>query len=217
MKKYIAIASLISLVACKKYENVETEYYFTEAQPVNDSELKDLPSKYINKYVDATGDTLVIEPNTIYYRYYNISAVSKDSLLGKEGEFLSSSTKVESSPRLEVKKIKEDKDSVYVGCLSRDTLFRFSDVQKAKRMNGQLVLSTKDSVFWKIRLLTVKGDSLQIRYLSEKADYAKLQALVKDIKSNSDTTLVQLKPTRKEFKKLLKLKLDRNRKFRRIK
>jgi len=216
MKKYIAIASLISLVACKKYENLETEYYFHEPQPVNDSELKDLPSKYVNRYVDAYGDTLVIEPTSIYYRYYNIGAISKDSLAGKEGEFIASATKIESSPGLEAKKIKEDKDSVYIGYLRYDTLFRFSDAQKAKRMNGQLVLNTKDSIFWKIRLLTLKGDSLHIRYLSEKEDYSKLQALVKDIKSNSDTTLVQLKPTRREFKKITKLKLYGDMKFKRI-
>jgi hypothetical protein len=216
MKKYLAIFFLILLAACKK-EVVETEYYFSEPQPVNDSELKDFPSKFIHSYVDASGDTLVIESNTIYYRYYNINSVSKDSLLGKEGEFLSSSTKIESSPGLEAKKIKEDKDSVYIGYLHRDTLFRFSDLQKAKRMNGHLVLSTSDSIFWKIRLLTIKGDSLYIRYFSEKADYAKLQAVVKDIKNNNDTTVVELKPTRREFKKLLKLGLNGNMKFRRIK
>lgn len=217
MKKYLAIVFLFSLAACKKYENVETEYYFTQAQPIDDPELKVLPSKYIDNYVNELGDTLVIEPNTIYYRYYNVSAVSKDSLLGKEGEFISFSTKIESSPGLEAKKIREDKDSVYIGYVRRDTLFRFSDAQKAKRMNGQLLLSTKDSTFWKIRLLSVNGDSLHIRYLSEKADYSKLRALVKDIKSNNDTTVVELKPTRREFKKISKLKLYGNMKFKTVK
>jgi hypothetical protein len=79
-----------------------------------------------------------------------------------------------------------------------------------------LILNTKDSIFWKVRLLTVKGDSLHIRYLSEKDEYGKLQALVKDIKSNSDTTLVQLRPTRREFKKITKLKLYGDMKFKRV-
>lgn len=211
----LLIIAAIFAASCKK-ESVETDFYFAEAQPVNDSELSRLPDKYTGTYSGEEGDTLKIDDKAIYNQYSYITGISKDSLKAAtgEGEYLSNAFRIDSNKDNYI--VREDKDSVYVRSTYRDTLFAFSDAAKAKRINGQVVLSRKDSVYWKVSLLTIKGDSLSLRLLSRKADYNLLQSKVKDISVNADTTVVHIKPSRSEFKSILKLKLGADRKYKKI-
>lgn len=97
-------------------------------------------------------------------------------------------------------------DSLYIKGIFGDTIFSFSPNKKAKRINGNLVISHKDSVYWGMNIISLKKDSLIIKYLSDKEDYNKIKSLVKNIEINDDTTVVRINPTRREFGRILKIK-----------
>jgi len=44
-----------------------------------------------------------------------------------------------------------------------NTLFVFSDEQKLKIMGNHFILNTKDSVFWKIKMISFRKNSIQVK------------------------------------------------------
>jgi hypothetical protein len=87
-----------------------------------------------------------------------------------------------------------------------DTLFRFSLYQKAKRIDGQLILSSKDSIFWRIQFLSIEKNILRFKNLYEREDLKKLDSVTKVKSKMLDSTSYLIKQTRSEFKKILKIK-----------
>lgn len=87
-----------------------------------------------------------------------------------------------------------------------DTLFRFSLHQKAKRIDGQLILSRKDSIFWKVQFVSIDKNMLKFKNLYDIKDLKKLDSVtkVKGIKLDSISYLI--KPSRIEFKKIFEIK-----------
>jgi hypothetical protein len=101
--------------------------------------------------------------------------------------------------------VEEKNDSLYMSATFIDTLFKLSSYHKAKLIDGSLILSRKDSVFWKMNILSILNDSLRWRHLSSKDDYTSLMSEISNIRTNQDTSEVYLKPTKVEFKRILSL------------
>ncbi|MNK85875.1 hypothetical protein D3C87_1057720 [compost metagenome] len=78
--------------------------------------------------------------------------------------------------------------------------------QKLKRINGQLVLSTRDSIFWKIKTITLEKDILRIKNIYLLEDLRKLDSVTTTKAEMLDSLSYLIKPTRKEFKNVLKIK-----------
>ena len=210
MKKIIiAIISLI-LFSCKETkteEMVSAYFYFDSPQPVNDSELSSFPTKFRGVYVYEDMQ-MHIEKEFIYNGYREEWKVAKttldsmkDIITYKEGNRVV----IKEGKYLVEYKMKDEGDSLYLYRWRNDTVFRFSPTQKAKRVNGQLVLSTKDSIYWQVRMLSIKKDTLNWKYLTSSQDYIALKPIVKNMSINADTSQVYMKPTRKEFTKILLL------------
>jgi len=221
MKKFIiAVVSLV-LFSCKehKIEEVSTYFYFDSPQPVNDSELNSFPPKFRGVY--AYKDMQMhIEKKFIYNSYREELKVAKttldsmkDIITYKEGNRVV----IKAGKYIEEYNMKDEGDSLYLYRWRNDTVFRFSPTQKAKRVNGQLVLSTKDSIYWQVRMLSIKKDTLSWKYFTSIHDYIALKPIVKDMSINADTTQVHIKPTRKEFTKILLLDSLATTKYRKVK
>ena len=206
VKKVIAFTVLAMLfTSCREdaFVGMPVDYYFHSPQPDNVSELKCFPSKFMGRY--AFGDTLLfITDKTIYSQTRAIIVEHRDILKDsvkekisyKDGKLIADGV---------VFDVLEKTDSLYLRTTLTDTLFVLSDSQKAKRFNGSLILSHKDSIFWKVNMLTFIKDSLKWRHLSSKEDYRELKTIVKNSKADADTTVVNLKPTKKEFRKILSM------------
>jgi hypothetical protein len=216
MKNYLLAVVLLLLVSCKKTEIAETDYYFDKAQPADDSELSRIPSKFRGVYRQGSSD-FIINENSIYRTYKDKSALSKKEFdsLKNEGDYKDGRLTIKRT--LQSYNVMKSRDSVYIITSFTDTIFKFSQTQKAKRINGYLVLSKRDSIFWNTTILSIKRDTLVWKSLSSKLDYVKLKPLVKVIEINADTTKVALKPSRKEFVKLLKIDgLGNDTKFKKV-
>jgi hypothetical protein len=87
-----------------------------------------------------------------------------------------------------------------------DTFFVFSNTQKAKRFNGQLVLNFKDSIYWKVKSICLEKNILKIKYIYSDEDLKKMDSLTKIKSTRIDSSSFIIRPSRNEFKRILNLK-----------
>lgn len=221
MKKIIIVVISIALFSCKETkteETISTYFYFDSPQPVNDSELSSFPPKFRGVYAYENMQ-MHIEKELIYESYMEEFKLAKTTLdsFKENVSYKGSKIVLKEKNSAEEYNFKNEGDSLYMYRWRNDTVFRFSPTQKAKRVNGQLVLSTKDSLYWQVGMLSIKKDTLYWKYFTDSRDYIALKSIVKDMTINSDTTQVHMKPTRKEFTKILLLDSLATTKYKKIK
>ena len=214
MKKLILIFALITVLSsCKKADAEAVEvcdgcltFYFENPQPINDSELRGFPSKFKGLYMNNDSTYIRIEEDRIlrenFYKY-RFHKYFLDSLKQKYEVV---------NDQLIDKETKEKFDFYFKGDSiemvekSIDTIFRFSLNQKAKRIDGQLVLSTRDSIFWDIKTIALEKNILKIKHIYLREDLSKLDSVTLIKGKMLDSTSYLIKPTRREFKNILKIK-----------
>lgn len=219
MKKIVLIiVVLIVLVACKKADAEACDgclvFYFENPQPDNDSELTGFPSKFKGLYKNNDSTFIRIEEDRIIREYFYKYRIHKSFLdsLKQEYEIV--------NDQLIDKETKEKIDFYFKGDSiemigkSIDTIFRFSLNQKAKRIDGQLVLSRRDSLFWNIQTIALEKNILKIKDIYLKEDLKKLDSVTFIKGKMLDSISYLIKPTRREFKNILKIKnLGTNQEF----
>ncbi|SEO84473.1 hypothetical protein SAMN05444671_1254 [Flavobacterium sp. CF108] len=211
MKKVILIFALIIVMSsCKKADAAVCvgciSFYFENPQPINDSELNSFPSKFKGLYTSPDSTFLRIDDNGMFREYYykfRVHRKEMDSLKSEynliDGKLITKDTK----DKFDILKIG---DSIELSRKNTDTLFRLSYNQKLKRINGQLVLSTRDSVFWKIEMMSLEKNVLKIKSIYLLEDLKKVDSVTKIKAKELDSLSYLIKPTRSEFKKILKIK-----------
>ena len=219
MKRCLVVLLIgIILASCIKREEIMRDgidYYFDEPQPVNDSELQVIPVKFRGRYSGANSTLNITD--LVIFTEDSFNAAFHKSIIDSIGIY--NNGKLTTNDTHDIFDAVIKGDSVYISNNDlRDTIFRISAVNKAKRINGDLVLSYKDSIFWKTKIISKIKDSLKIRNFNSVADYLILKPLVKNINTNRDTSVVHINPTRAEFKKILEIKtLGWELKYRKIK
>ena len=213
MKKiFLIIAILAIIISCKKAdapaECVEgcATFYFENPQPDNDSELDHFPSKFRGLYVNKDSTFIRIEEDRIleeYFWKFKIYKLKLDSLKAEcdivDGKLIPKDTKYSYD-------MLSKGDSIELIQKNIDTLFRFSLYQKVKRIDGQLILSKKDSIFWRARFVLLDKNILKFKNLYDLKDLKKLDSVTKIKAKKLDSTSYLIKPARSEFKKIFKIK-----------
>ena len=97
-------------------------------------------------------------------------------------------------------------DSIELSQRIEDTLCRLSYNEKVKRINGQLILSTRDSLFWQIEMISLEKNVLKFKSIYLPQDLQKLDSITAIKGKMLDSLSYLIKPTRKEFKNILKIK-----------
>lgn len=218
-KTYIFILIIFSIVSCKKAKNHPegNTFFFENPQPINDSELKSFPNKFIGLYVNSDSLFLRINSNLVVTEFEYKFRFHKTKLDSLKNEFVIKNGKYIQKNTNEEYELKTVGDSIQFSTKNRDTLFIFSDSNKAKRMFGQLVLNEKDSIYWKIKTIILKNNILTIKQPYSETDLKSMDSITKIHSSQLDSTNYIIKPSRSEFKKFLKLKkFGYNRNFKRI-
>lgn len=205
MKKYFLFATFVFFTSCKEVR-LENNVYFEEPQPIDDSELTKIPSKFIGEYFYNDSVNLKIDSKLVtYLNNYKIrihkSEIDslKDELVYKDGKFFEKKT----NTPLENKIVG---DSIEFNIKDIDTIFKFSDIQKAKRINGKLILSTKDSLYWTIKILTLDKNIITIQDLNADTGIKEIDSITKIKAKAIEGSNYIVKPSRTEFTKILKLK-----------
>ncbi|WP_297333692.1 hypothetical protein [Flavobacterium sp.] len=215
--RYIVLFLAFLFISCKENaagEYASVDYYFDEPQPVNNRPLKTIPTQFRGSYSHSNDEVLNITDKAVYFDYQQNIALplsEKDSLFKspqyKDGKI----TYYNPYSRFDV----TVKDSVYLSGFTRDSIFNLSDTNIAKLYKGRLILSHRDSIFWKVNILAVSKDSLYWKHLSLE-DYKNISVFIKDFAVNNDTIGVLIKPTKKEFKQLLDMNMSWQRRYKRV-
>lgn len=98
------------------------------------------------------------------------------------------------------------KDSIELTHINLDTIFKFSENKIIKRINGNLVWSEKDSIYWRIRMLSLEKETLKIKHLYSEKDILKMDSITEKPSQKIDSTTFIIRPTRKEFGQFFKIK-----------
>lgn len=182
------------------------DFLFENPQPDKDSELDHFPNKFRGIYINSDSTFIRIEEDRILREYYNkfkMHRLTLDSTKAQydivDGKFITKDTKDKFDMLYKG-------DSVELIQKHIDTLFRFSFYEKAKRIDGQLILSRKDSIFWNVQLISIDKNTLKFKNLNDRKDLKKLDSVTKIKGKMLDSISYLIKPTRGEFKKIFKIK-----------
>ena len=212
MKKIFLILIIIVVsTSCRKADAAAEPYgslsfYFENPQPINNSELNSFPSKFKGLYMSPDSTFLRIESDRIlreYFFKFKVDRKEMDSLKSEydlvDGKLITKDTK----NKFDIKIVG---DSIEVSQKITDTLYRLSYNQKVKRIEGYLVLSTRDSIFWEIEMISLEKNVLKFKSIYLPEDLQKLDSVTSIKGKMLDSLSYLIQPTRKEFKNILKTK-----------
>lgn len=209
MKKIIVLFILSVLIfSCKKSEAVPFGYnfYFETPQPINDSELSTIPNKFKGIYINSDSTCLNITDNVIFYESETKFRFHKKQIDSLKQYFDIVDGKCISKNTNEIFLFCKVGDSIEFKSKSIDTIFKFSDSQKAKRINGCLVLSEKDSIYWRVKLICLNKKTITIKQLFSDDDLRQMDSITKNHSKSIDSTSFIINPSRREFSKFFDLK-----------
>ncbi len=206
MKKYLLILSLLFLFSCKKTVEFESNFRFSSAQPINDSELSKIPNKFIGVFMNKDSTYLNINSNSILSENYSRFKVHKMTLDSLKTEFSIHNGKYILKENKQIYDSKIVGDSIELSSKNVDTLFVLSKSQKAKRINGHLIISQKESFYWTSKILNLDDNVLKIREIFSEKDRIRLDSLTTIKSKQVDSATFLVEPTRREFSKILNLK-----------
>lgn len=210
MKKYFLIIGLLFIVSCKRAdepaEEVGFAIRFEKPQPINDSELSKIPNKFRGLFMSSDSIYINVKENIILTESYYKYRFHKKEMDSIKVFFDLKGNQYGSKLNDEVYDYRFIGDSIEFSNKQIDTFFVFSDKQKAKRINGELVLNYKDSIYWKIKAFSLEKNILKIKYIYSEEDLKRMDSLTKIKSTMIDSILFILKPSRNEFKRVLNLK-----------
>lgn len=208
MKTYIYLITISFLFSsCKDAvsEPFGNNYYFETPQPINDSELTSIPNKFLGLYMNSDSTYLNIKENIILQETYSRFIISKKELDSLKNDFEIINGKYILKSTKQIYDYRILKDSIQFTNKDIDTFFIFSNTQKAKRIDGQLVINERDSIFWKVKLISLDKKNLKITEIYSEDDLKKMDSITKNKAVIIDSSSFIIKPTRPEFKKFLSL------------
>lgn len=202
MKKYFLILGLLFVISCKRAEAepVGLSFYFEVPQPINDSELFKFPSKFRGIFMNSDSIYINVKEDMILEESYYKFRIHKKDLDSLKEFFSYPNSKFEVSSKI----IRGD--SLEIIKKDIDTFFLFSNTQKAKRIDGKLILNYSDSIFWKIKAISIERNMLKIKYIYSEEDLKRMDSVTKIKSTIIDSSFFLLKPSRNEFKRIINLK-----------
>ena len=209
MKKYFLIVGLLGFLSCKRVgaEPAGFNFYFENTQPINDAELSKIPNKFLGLFMNSDSVYVNIQENIILKEYYDKFRFHKKDFDSIKADFDKVGNKYVSKLNKDIFECKYLEDSIEFSNKQIDTFFIFSNTQKAKRFDGQLVLNYKDSIYWTIKSIRLEKNRLKIKYIYSDEDLKRIDSLTKIKSTIVDSSSFIIKPSRNEFKRILNLKL----------
>jgi hypothetical protein len=207
--QFFLVLLVLPFLSCKNVmtEPFETlDLYFENPQPINDSELSKIPSKFFGSYCIDENSFLGVTKDQIVTKHFDTYRIHKNKLDSLKVEFHVTKDKIISKKDAEFQfDYKFVGDSIELSDIDVDTLFGFSDRKKMKRMGNCLILNEKDSVFWKVKIVRFEKKSVAIEYLHDWSELYEFDSITKIKSKKIDSTKFILSPSRREFKKFLEM------------
>lgn len=208
MYRILIITLSILFISCKDKvaEFPNSGIYFNCTQPENVSEINRIPKEYLGLYVSSDSVFIRVLKNSIVEESLYKFKVHKSQLDSLQEEFVIFKDKLISKVSKDTFRIKTLKDSILLANKRIDTFFIFSKNKRLIKTGKHLVVNTKDSIFWRVKILTLEKKSLFINYVGRNEFEVERFDSITKIKSKmlSDSSGYIVQPTKKEFKNYLK-------------
>lgn len=202
---FIVLGVTLLLVRCGNKDTI----YFEKPQPENVRDLSKIPSSYVGEYVGKDSTRLIIGNSIIIQKYTKIWPISKTGIDTSEVTFINEGLIVDKETK-EKYRIKTSNDSIYVYENKVDTLFLLSNENIARRFKHTLILNKRHSDnLWSVEIYKLQKGILSIMFVESKSVFDKLSSeienkVVRD-STKADTLKMILKPTKRQFKRILKI------------
>lgn len=206
MKNLLVVFGVVLLAASCGNKDI---IYFDKPQPENVRDLDKIPSSYIGSYIGKDSSILRIDKRLIVKQYIKVWAVSRKEVDTSEVVFLNGNVVLDKKTK-EKYHARIGKDSIYICEDKKDTLFSLANGNIVRKFKRTLVLNEKHSDnLWSVKLLKLRGGVLRIMDIESKKIFNRLAAeldneVIRD-SARKDTLKMILKPTKRQFKKILKL------------
>lgn len=207
-KYFLLIIVFVSFISCKQTDAAYfgIDFLFKEPQPINDIELKHFPNKLIGSYINQDSTYLIITDKVICNKWIernNVSLSEFDSVKDSVKIIGNRMYLLDSKKFFDFRKVK---DSIEITDTYYDTIFSISNFNKANKIKGAFVLNTKDSIYWKIKVLSLDKKNLKLMTLASEDDLARIDSLSKIKVQKIDSTRNVIELSKAEFKRMLTLK-----------
>lgn len=209
-KIFLIVVTMIFLVSCKKIRARPCPdcfiFYFKNPQPENDTELDHFPVRFRGLYINKDSSFLIIKEDRMIYKYFGTYKMHKTEFDTIKKDYVMISNQATNKISKEKLLMHVQGDSIEFKETYLDTFFRLSYYNKLKRIDGQLVLSKKDSIFWTTEIISLNSKTLKIKEIYFPDDLRKIDSITAIKGEKLDSMSYLIKPTRTEFKKILKVK-----------
>lgn len=207
-KYFLLIIVFVSYISCKQIDAAYfgIDFLFKEPQPINDIEFKHFPNKLIGSYINQDSTYLIITDKVICNKWIarnNVSLSEFDSVKDSVKIIGNRMYLLDSKKFFDFRKVK---DSIEITHTYYDTIFSISNFDKANKIKGAFVLNTKDSIYWKIKVLSLDKKNLKLMTLVSEDDLARIDSLSKIKVQKIDSTRNVIELSKAEFKRMLTLK-----------
>lgn len=218
MKKLLLLIVFLLFLSCKDNAKIDgLSFYFESPQPINDSELSKIPNRFLGVFMNSDSLFLEVKENCILQKRINRFKIHKKELDSIQKEFRILKDKFIFNSNGDIYYRRNFGDSIQLSNTDIDTFFVLSPSKRAKKNANYLVLNKKNLIYWEIETLRLEKNSLELKYIYSEDDLKKMDSLTQNKSKMIDSFSFLIRPTRKEFKNILKLKnLGENQQFKKV-
>jgi hypothetical protein len=209
MKNKIAFLVLIAtLFSCKNDQLTDSYIYFNEPQPTDVESVTKFPNKYIGAFNRDYSHQLKVESKyviKIEIESFDATKKQMDSL--PELEFKNNIVYDKATQKAYKTFVKND--TIQWETERLDTIFSFAENEVAKIYKSSLILNKEVNGNYLVNIIKFDFSSNKYLQFGTRKDFIKIKEQLKipfeANVENNDTTFVILKPSRADFRKLLRL------------
>jgi hypothetical protein len=206
--KCIFFVLMTMLFSCKNDQLTDSYIYFNEPQPTDIEGITSFPKTYIGTFGQDYSHLLKIESKYVIKIEVNSFDATKNQLDSlPELEFKNNSVYDKATQKVYKTFVKNDTIQWEIEQL--DTLFSFAKNETAKIYKSSLILNAAIDGKYQVNIIKFDFSSNKYIQLGTRKDFTKINTLLKipfDANlENNDTTYVVLKPSRSDFRKLLRI------------
>ena len=209
MKNKIAFLVLIAtLFSCKNDQLTDSYIYFNEPQPTDVESVTKFPNKYIRTFNRDYSHQLKVESKyVIKVEIESFDATKKQMDSLPELEFKNNIVYDKATQKAYKTFVKND--TIQWQAERLDTIFSFAENEVAKIYKSSLILNKEVNGNFLVNIIKFDFSSNKYLQFGTRKDFIKIKEQLKipfeANVENNDTTFVILKPSRADFRKLLRL------------
>lgn len=209
MKNKIAFLVLVAtLFSCKNDQLTNSYIYFNEPQPTDVEIVTKFPNKYIRTFNRDYSHQLKVESKyVIKVEIESFDATKKQMDSLPELEFKNNIVYDKATQKAYKTFVKND--TIQWETERLDTIFSFAENEVAKIYKSSLILNKEVNGNYLVNIIKFDFSSNKYLQFGTRKDFIKIKEQLKipfeANVENNDTTFVILKPSRADFRKLLRL------------